>query len=35
MRFQSSEGFSGAGGSASKVAHSHGDKLALAVGKWP
>lgn len=29
------EGFSGAGGSPSKVAHSCGDKLALAVGKWP
>lgn len=35
MKSQSSEGFSGAGGSASKVAHSCGDKLALAVGKWP
>lgn len=34
MGLQSSGGFSGAGGSASKVVHSHGNKLALAVGKW-
>ena len=35
MKLQSPEGFSEAGGCVSKVAHSHGDKLALAVGQWP
>lgn len=35
MKLQSSEGFSGARESASKEAHSHGNKLVLAAGKWP
>lgn len=35
MRLRSSEDYFGAAGTALKVARSHADRLALAVGKWP